>query len=176
MVTVTGKADVKAYMSGIPARMQDILRGAARAGAKVFADEIKALTPSQEVRDDLRTKTTAGDGRVLSRVDIKPGYGRSIGNWLEYGTSPHFIAVDKSQRAGKSVRRVNALTNENGGNHALVIGGNLVSGTVFHPGARPFPAFRPALDTKAGEAQAAAQAYINKRVSRGGGAAAGDGE
>lgn len=174
MVTVTGKAEVQAYIGGIPARMQNILRGAARAGAAVFADEIKARTPSNEVREGLRQKTTTQDGRVTSRIDVKPGYARSIAVWLEYGTSPHFISVDDSQREGKSVRRVNTLTKENDGNHSLVIGGNFVGSTVFHPGARPYPAFRPALDTKEAEAKTAAQAYITARVARGGSAAGAD--
>ncbi len=166
MVTVTGKAGVQAYMAGIPKRLENVLRGAARAGGIVFADKIKALTPSDEVRANLRQKTTVQDERITCRIDVKPGYARSIAVWLEYGTSPHFISVDEGQRSGKSVRRVNTLTKENDGIHSLVIGGNIVSGTVFHPGARPFPAFRPALDTEEAEAKAAAQAYINKRVQR----------
>lgn len=172
MVTVTGKAEVKAYIGGIPAKMQRILGGAARAGAAVISDEIEARTPSDEVREALRTKTTTSDGQITVRIDLKPGWGRSVGTWLEYGTSPHFISLDDSQRGGKGIGLINRQVTENDGNGSLVIGGNFVGQTVFHPGARPFPVFRPALDTKEQEAIAAAQTYITKRATRAGFASA----
>lgn len=176
MVTVTGKAEVKAYIGGIPAKMQRVLRGAARAGAAVISDEIKATTPSDEVRDGLRTTSKTADGQIKVRIDLKPGWARSVGTWLEYGTSPHFISVDDSQRRGMGIGRVNKSVKENDGNGSLVIGGNFVGQTVFHPGARPFPTFRPALDKKEQEAINAAQAYVNARVSRAGVADEGAGD
>lgn len=183
MVTVTGKAAVKAYIGGVPAKMQRVLLGAARAGAVVISDEIKLRTPSEEVREGLRRKTKTTDGQITVRIDLKPGWARSLGTWLEYGTSPHFITVDDSQRSGKGIGKINQQVKENDGRASLVIGGNFVGDTVFHPGARAFPAFRPALDSKEQEAIAAAQAYIAARVSRAGindaggaGAVFGDGE
>jgi hypothetical protein len=166
MVTVTGKAEVKAYIGGIPAKLQRVLQGAAKAGAAVISDEIKARTPSDDVRAGLRTTSKTEDGQIKVRIDLKPGWGRSVGIWLEYGTSPHFISVDDSQRRGLGIGRVNKSVKENEGNGSLVIGGNFVGQTVFHPGARPFPTFRPALDTKEEEAIAAAQNYVNARIAR----------
>jgi len=90
--------------------------------------------------------------------------GYNLPLWLEYGTAPHLISVDDSQRQGLSVRRVNDRVNAG----SLVINGNFVGTTVHHPGARPHPFMRPALDTKEGEARAAAQSYINSRISRSG--------
>ena len=168
MPTVRGKNDVKAYFASIPPNLTNVLRGAARAGGKVIAEEIKQRTPSDEVRDAVRIKSTARDGNVRVNIDLKPGWARSVGIWLEYGTSPHFISVDDSQRQGRSVGKINALVNEAEGSASLVIGGNFVGNTVFHPGARPYPAFRPALDTKELEAINAAQEYVNARVSRAG--------
>ncbi len=173
MPTVRGKSEVKAYFAAIPGKMNGVLRGAARAGANVIADEIKQRTPSDEVREDIRIRTKAGDDQIKVTIDVKPGWGRSLGLWLEYGTSPHFISVDESQRGGRSVGRINRLAEEHGA--SLVIGGNFVGKTVWHPGARPHPTFRPALDQKEPEALAAAQAYINARVSRAGIAAASEG-
>lgn len=164
MPTTRGKAEVKAFIAETPKRLENVLRGAARAGAAVITDEIKIRTPSEDVREGLRTRTSAADGQIRVRIDVKPGWARSVGVWMEYGTAPHFISVDDSQREGKSVGRINAL--EKGG--SLVIGGNFVGKTVHHPGATPHPAFRPALDTKEGEAVEAAQGYINARVTRAG--------
>ena len=55
-----------------------------------------------------------------------------------------------------------------------MINGHFVGTAVHHPGARPHPFLRPALDTKEGEAIAAAQSYINGRVWPAGIIVAGD--
>lgn len=163
MPTVRGKGGVKQFFQQLPAKIeQNLLRGAARAGADVLADEIKARTPSQDVREGVRIRTKATPGRVVVKIDLEPGWARSVGNWLEYGTDPHFISVDDSQRQGMSTSRINRL----GRAGTLVIGGKPVGKTVHHPGARPHPAFRPALDAKEGEAIAAAQAHIDGRLAR----------
>jgi hypothetical protein len=165
MPTVTGKGDVRRFIAGLPADLESkVLRGAARAGGKVVADEIKARTPSDAVRESVRIRTQLGTGRVVVKIDVKPGWARSVGTWLEYGTDPHFITVDESQRDGMSASRINKMSKAG----SLVIGGKFVGTTVFHPGARPQPTFRPALDAKEDEAVAAAQAYINSRVTRNG--------
>jgi hypothetical protein len=168
MATVRGRDAQKRYMSGLPKSLTAVLRGAARAGAKVFSDEVKVQTPSSEVRENLRTRSQVTEGRIVVRVDVKPGWARSLANWLEYGTSPHFISVDEAQRGGRSVRRINSSANAPNGNHSLVIGGQFVGTTVLHPGARPHPVFRPVRDTKEAEAIAAAQQYINAHVKRSG--------
>lgn len=166
MATSRGKAQVLAYVASIPARLDPVLRGAARAGARVVVDEIKELTPSEAVRENIRMRTQASDYQIKVRIDVKPGWARSVGTWLEWGTSPHFISVDDSQRQGRSVNRINKLSAEQGA--SLVISGKFVGRTVFHPGARAHPAFRPAIDTKEAEAIAAAQAHIRARVKRSG--------
>lgn len=173
MPTVRGKNEVKRFIADAPAQLTNVLRGAARAGANVVSEEIRVRTPSDDVRDNLRTRTKQDDGVIVVKIDIKPGWARSVGIWLEYGTSPHFITVDDSQRKGMSVRHINRIASGPDSGHSLVIGGNFVGTTVFHPGARPFPAFRPALDIKEAEAVAAAQTYINGRVGRSGIASSG---
>lgn len=166
MPTVRGKSEVQAFMARIPGQMNDVLRGAARAGARIVADEIKATTPSDAVREAVRIRTQVGDDQVRVKIDVKPGWALSLGVWLEYGTSPHFISVDDSQRGGRSINRINRLADTEGA--SLVIGGNFVGQTVWHPGARAHPTFRPALDKKESEAIAAAQAYVRTRVTRAG--------
>lgn len=166
MVTSTGKSAALAYMADIPRKMEPVLRGAARAGGKVFATEIKANTPSIEVAKNVRVRSRIDGLTIKVTVDVKPGWGRTVGIWLEWGTEGHFISVDDSQRKGRSVSRINRDTMENRGNHSLVIGGKFVGTTVWHPGARAQPVFLPTRDTKEAEAIAAAQAHIKSRVSR----------
>jgi hypothetical protein len=174
MPTSRGKAAVNAYFAETRRNLPNLLRGAGRAGATVVADEIKETTPSDEVRDNVRIRTRLDGDIIKVRIDVKDRWANSVGIWLEYGTEGHFISVDDSQRRGMSVGRINERTREG----SLVIGGNFVGSTVWHPGARPHPTFRPALDRKEADAIAAAQAYINTRVSRGRiiDASSGDGE
>ncbi len=169
MPTVKGKAAVKAFIGRIPAELENrVLRGAARAAAKVVAAEAQDRTQSSDVRGAIKVAVRAPEpGRVVALVQVK-GPGAFLAPWEEYGTAAHFISVDESQRGGRSIGRINRLAKEPDSNHSLVIGGNFVGTTVFHPGARPHPFLRPALDLKGAEAIAAAQGYINSRVTRAG--------
>jgi hypothetical protein len=63
-----------------------------------------------------------------------------------------------------TANRINQL----GRGGTLVINGKPAGATVWHPGARPHPFLRPALDVKEREAIGAAQSYINARVGPGG--------
>lgn len=164
MVTVRGTSAVKAYIADTPKKMASVLRGAAKAGAAVIADEAKSRVASDEVRDGIATKVTADGSRSVAKVFVKPGWARSVGIWLEYGTAPHFITVDDSQRGGMSVNRINTKTKEG----TLVIGGQFVGKTVHHPGAHPHPFLRVSLDIKGAEAIATAQTYINSRIGAAG--------
>lgn len=167
MVTVTGRDRVRAYFRAIPDALETkVLRGAARAGARIIADEAKERSVSSEVARDVKVSTKQTEpGRVVARVQVK-GPSAYMAPWLEYGTDPHFITVDDSQRGGKGIKLLNRQVGEAGGDGSLVIGGKFVGATVFHPGARPYPFLRPALDTKESEAIAAAQTYITTRLAR----------
>jgi HK97 gp10 family phage protein len=165
-------------MGSLPAQIEaKLLRGAGRAAANVIADEARDSTQSAEVRGAIKVQVKAAEGRVIAKVQVK-GDGAYLAPWEEYGTAPHFISVDASQRGGRTVARINRLAKEEGSSHSLVIGGQFAGTTVFHPGARPHPFLRPALDRKEGEAIAAAQSFINAHVSRTGitGAAESDDE
>ena len=160
MGTSRGGADVRRFMAALPGQIErKVLRGAARAAANVVATEAKERSISSEVAGAVKVAVKAEEGRVVAKVQVK-GPGAYIAPWLEYGTDPHFISVDESQRRGMSVGRVNRLGKEG----SLVINGQFVGTTIHHPGARPHPFLRPALDAKEGEAIAAAQGFINARV------------
>lgn len=165
MAKVRGRQGVKAFMAALPKEIEEkLLRPAAKRGAKVIAEEAALRSESHEVAEAITVKSKKGDGRIVVTISVKPGWTYSVGVWLEWGTSPHFISVDESQRKGRSVARINRLANEDRSSHSLVIGGKFVGQTVFHPGARPHPFLRPALDAKGRDAVAAAQAYINSRI------------
>lgn len=169
MPTVKGKTEVRDFFAQIPAALETkILRGAARAAARVVADEAKVRSISSEVTDSIKISTRQEqDGRVIAKVQTK-GQGAYLAPWLEYGTSPHFISAGDS---GLSTSKLTQKANREGAysetaTRSLKIGNTYVSGAVAHPGARPHPFMRPALDLKAGEAIAEAQAYINTRLAR----------
>jgi hypothetical protein len=164
MPTVRGKSEVRQFIAQLPADIErKLLRGAGRAAANVVADEARDRSISAEVSAAVKVKVSTAEGRIIAKVQVK-GPGAYIAPWLEYGTSAHFISVDDSQREGMSVSRINKANKEG----SLVISGKFVGSTVFHPGARPHPFLRPALDLKGDAAVAAAQAFINSRVGRSG--------
>lgn len=166
MAFLNGVSRAQGKMRRLPEHLTKVLRGAGREGGKVFRAYVEAETPSQEVRDGLRLRTKLEDGYIKTTLDVKPGWARSVANWLEWGTEGHFISVDDSVRKGRSVARINQQSREPDANSSLVIGGNFVGKTVWHPGANPHPTFRPARDLKASEARAAAQSYINAHVGK----------
>lgn len=165
MASLKGLSDVQRHIRQLPAKVEKkVLRGAARAAGKVVMDEAGARVTSEEVREGLTMNTQSEPGRVVVKITVKSGWARSVANWLEYGTDPHFISVSDADRQGMSVRRVNERTKAG----TLVIGGQPVGGTVHHPGARPHPFLRVSLDLKEADAIAAAQSFINSRVGPGG--------
>lgn len=167
MASVRGKEGVKSYFARLPTQLTDVLRGAGRAGGRVIAQEAKDRSASQDVAGDVVVKTKVDEGRIVVTVTVKPGFNWFRALWLEYGTDPHFISVDDSQRGGQGIRRINQQVRAAGGDASLVIGGQFVGKTVWHPGARPMPFLRPALDIKEAEAIRAAQAHINARIAGG---------
>lgn len=173
MATVRGREGVRRYMGaqrdGIS---RSLLPGAARAGGAVIRDEAKDRATSDAVKEKIAMTVKRDGDQVIARIGLSKGWSLAVGIWLEYGTDPHYITVDDSQRQGMSANRINRLKKREG---VLVINGQPVGKTVLHPGAKPNPFLRPALDTKEAEAVVAAQAYINSRVGPAGIAADSEG-
>ncbi|WP_294302173.1 HK97 gp10 family phage protein [uncultured Sphingomonas sp.] len=161
MPAVRGKSEVKTFMRSIPAAMTKVLQGAARAGGKVIAVEAKSRSVSDLVADAIVVRTRRHDTLIVVKVTVRKGFTYSFGTWLEWGTSGHYISVSDEDRQGLSVGKVN----EKSKSGSLIIGGHFVGNTVWHPGARPHPFLRPAFDAKEADAIAAAQSYINARVT-----------
>lgn len=175
MPTLKGREAEQRRRAAVPEKIKRILRGAARAGAGVIADEARLRVNSDAVRAGVVIgRTKEQDGQITVRITVKDGWARSLGTWLEYGTSSHFISVDPNFAEGRTAQRVNRLDADAakegaaGPGTTLVINGKPVGSTVFHPGARAQPWLRPARDVKAREAVAAAQDHIDARVRRSG--------
>jgi hypothetical protein len=165
MATIKGRSAVSAFLARSPEQLVDrVLRGAARAGGKVIADSAKDRSVSDDVANAIIVKLKREDHRIIVRITVRPGWMMARAIWLEHGTAPHFITVADDQRKGLSIARINDKVGEARGDGSLVIGGKFVGTTVFHPGARPFPFLRPALDLSRDDAVRAAQQYINARV------------
>ncbi|KTF70698.1 HK97 gp10 family phage protein [Sphingomonas sp. HT-1] len=161
MVTVRGKAHLDRYLDQLPQDIETkLLRGAGRAGGEIVADEARERALANEVRDAVVLRSSSRDGRIVVKITVRQGWSYSLGVWQEWGTEPHFIRVAEDQRQGRSIGRINKLAKAG----SLVIGGKFVGETVYHPGARPSPFLRPALDIRAADAIKAAQAYINSRI------------
>lgn len=160
-VTVKGRDALRRHLlQEVPAQIKTVLRGAAKAGAAVIRDEAKQLCESDRVRAKIKVKGGKDDdANATATVYISGFWERTIANWLERGTSAHYISVDDEQRGGRTAARINRL----GKAGVLVINGQPVGTTVLHPGARPHPFMRPAMDTRERDAIAAAQAYVDGR-------------
>ena len=145
-VHIKGGAELNKFLQQLPAKIeQSVLRGALRAGANVVMAEAKANVPvaSGQLRDGLKVSTSSRRGRVTAKVKAT-GKHAHIAPWLEYGTAAHKI-VAKSKKG-------------------LFFGGLFVKG-VQHPGARPKPFLRPALDGRAQDAVVAAAQYMKRRLA-----------
>jgi hypothetical protein len=183
MPILKGRAAEQRRRDEVPDKIRRILRGAARAGAAVIADEAKQQVEAPEVAAGVIVgRSKERDGTITVRITVQEGWARSLGTWLEYGTGSHFISVDPNFAEGRTADRINRLDRDaekngtSGPGRSLVINGKAVGATVFHPGARAKPWLRPARDVKAAEAVAAAQSYITARVRGAGSKASGGGK
>ena len=183
MPTLKGREAEQRRRDGVPEKIRRVLRGAARAGAEVIATDAKQRVTSDAVREGVivgRSKEI--DGRITVRISVKEGWPRSLGTWLEYGTSAHFISVDPTFSEGRTAARINKLDTEaaknghSGPRSTLIINGKPVGATVLHKGARAEPWLRVARTSKEAEAKAAAQSYITAHLRRSAPAAEGNGE
>ncbi len=163
-ITVKGLDELQKFLDQLPAKVEkNVLRGALRAGAKPVLAAAKSGAPvgppsgenarlyggrAGALRDSLRISVNAKRGKVTASVKAggssKGGPDVYYARFVEYGTRPHTIAA-----ANKGF---------------LAFAGGVYK-SVEHPGARPKPFLRPALDTQAGAAVLAAGEYMKNRLA-----------
>lgn len=144
-VRVTGLKELNAFLQQLPVKLEaNVLRAALRAGANVVKEEAKALVPvdSGTLRDGLKVSTRSRRGRVTATIRTT-GKHAHVAQWLEYGTAAHRIIAK-----GKG----------------MYFGGAWVK-AVEHPGVKPKPFMRPALDAKAQDAVVASAVYMRRRLA-----------
>lgn len=187
---VKGLSDLQRFLDALPAKVErNVLRGALRAGAMPIRDEAKRTAPIAApssrnrkeygayhgaLRDSIRVSVKAKGGRVTASIKAggkaKGGVEVYWAGWAEFGTRPHFISVRDEAKPGRntrhgwrglSIRTINRMAARG----SLRIGQNFVGASVTHPGARPRPYMRPALDRQATNAVLRAGEYIKARLA-----------
>lgn len=150
-INIKGGRQLDQILQNIPVRLQtNILRGALRAGANVFKAEAKSnLEQNGSIDDGELLKSVRVSARLKGSTvtaSVKAGNKKAYyWGWVEFGTKPHVIKAARAK--------------------GLLFGGNVVA-EVLHPGARPRPYLRPALDSKSADAVAAVAEYIKKRLTK----------
>lgn len=164
-INIRGLLQLQWFLDQLPAKVErNILRGALRAGAQPILAAAKASAPvarpstenSKErggyagaLRDSLRITTKIVNSRTVI-ASVKVGGKRKgsadvyYARWVEYGTRQHVI---KAKPGGK-----------------LSFGGSFYD-FVLHPGAKPSPFLRPALDSQHRQAIVAAAEYMKNRLA-----------
>lgn len=165
---IQGGKELDQLLQRLPSKMQkNINRGGLRAGAAVALKAVKARIPVDkgDLRDSARI-TTRAKGATVS-ASVKVGNAKAYyAHFVEFGTRPHLVqvsAVDRgiNRRTGKqiSVTTVNRR-------RSLNIGGVLVGPFVQHPGAKPHPFMRSAIDAVFPEVIRAVTDKIRQRLTK----------
>lgn len=150
--TVTGLAELQKFLDQLPAKLEkNVLRGAMRAGAKVQMARAKELVPSEAggkhpgaLRNSLRIKTSARGGTVKASV-VAGNKVAFYAHMVEFGTAAHFIKPK---------------------NRKSLFFAGLAREVINHPGAKPKPFMRPALDATITAAVEAVGLYIRGRLTK----------
>lgn len=154
-VHVKGLSELNVFLTALPVKIEkNVLRGALRAGMNVVKPVAQSNIHSVSglLAKSLRVSTNSKGGRVTAKLSAGRGFGRkgtppaNLPLWVEYGTAAHSIP--------KMTKKL----------IALFFGGKFVA-SVNHPGARPKPFMRPALDSQATNAVVAAAEYMKKRLA-----------
>lgn len=142
---IKGGPELQKALNALPVRLEkNFLRAGLRAGATIVRDAAR-----ENINDDtgalsksvrISTRSKAGQVSASVRAGSKEAY---YAHMVEYGTSPHILNKGASRRS-----------------KVLSIAGNLVSGKVEHPGAKPAPFLRPAIDQN----QAAVIEAVGSRI------------
>jgi len=156
------KSTVRQAIDQLPAHIvENLAKGGMRKLLTVIANGARENCRSPEVKADIKISVRVEPGLIVGKVLVK-GPNAFKAPWLEHGTDPHFITIEDGLREGRTVRRVNKLVREG----SLVVGGHFVGPTVHHPGAKPYPFIRPAVDTKLDQGLAEMRAHIAEQAGK----------
>lgn len=144
---VKGLAELSKFMDQLPAKVRaNVMRGGLRAGMAVVKPvaQSNVHSISGELAKGLKIGTRVKGDTVTATLTAKGKHG-FVARWVEFGTRAHSITA----RLRKG----------------LSFGGRFFQ-SVDHPGARPKPFLRPALDSQASAAVVAVGTYIKDRLQK----------
>jgi HK97 gp10 family phage protein len=173
LVNVKGLADLQKFLDQLTPKMEaNVMRGALRAGMKKVKNRAALNINSQsgDLAKGLRISTRLKNGIVKSVLAARGPSGYKA-MWVEFGTQRHLIKVQESEKKinykrSKKLGRVvkESMTTIN--RRVLQIGNTFVGPVIEHPGSRPHPFMRPALDSEAQSAIIAAAEYMKARLEK----------
>lgn len=148
-VQVKGLSELQKALDTLPTKIQNnIMRGALRAGSKLIKNEAAARVPVESglLSSSLRISTRNRDGKVQASVSVGGATKKGAiiarhAHLVEFGTKPHIIEAKPGKTLAIGVSRVN------------------------HPGSKPQPFMRPALDLTQSAAITAVGEYIRTRLA-----------
>ena len=148
---IDGLAELDKELKQFPMRVQkNVLRGAVRAGSGVIVKEARRLAPKET--GDLRRSIKARNPRIKDKLVIgglRAGGGDAFyAHMIEFGTKAYTIKPNK--KLGKK-----AITFDNG-----------VFSSANHPGIRPQPFMRTAMDLTTQDALHKVAQYIRERMQK----------
>lgn len=146
---VKGLDALQKFLDTVPVKIEkNIMRGALRAGMNVVKPVAQSNVHSVSwlLAKGLKVGTRARGGTVTANLKAT-GPHAFIARFLEYGTAAHVI----SGKVG-----------------GMLSFGGVVRRAVNHPGARPKPFMRPALDAQSQPALIATGNYVRGRLTKDG--------
>lgn len=168
LINVRGLAELQKFMDELAPKLEaNIMRGALRDGMKVIKTKAASNINSHsgKLAKSLKISTGLKNGVVKSILRAK-GFEGYKAMWVEFGTRGHLIKVQESEKKTRINKRgelrVESMTAIN--RRVLQIGNNFVGPVIQHPGSKPHPFMRPALDSEAQKAVIAVAEYIKKRL------------
>lgn len=160
---ITGLDELYKQLQNLPTSIEvNVMRGALRAGLNQIKRVAEARVPqdSGALRKSIRIRA---DRKALKRgvvrLNLVAGNKEAFyAHLVEYGTASFYTGT------GKTVGGAYKITPKGEGK-GLAFGGGVVS-SVTHPGIKPQPFMRPAVDEAGQSAFEAARAYIAKRLPK----------
>jgi HK97 gp10 family phage protein len=159
---VVGLSELKKQMQALPAKVEgNIMRSALTAALKVIQKEALANVPQKSgaLRNSIKIKFDRKSAkRGFVQVDLTAGDSKAYyAHMVEYGTASFYTG--KGSSVGK------AYTIAPKSKNFLSFFGQPIK-EVIHPGSKPKPFMRPAVDSSTGQALKVMSEYIAKRLPK----------
>ncbi len=159
---IQGLDELKRQLDTLPAKIEgNVMRGALRAGVNVLKKEAEAHVPVKTgaLRKSIRISFARKSQQYgWLRAHLKAGNKDAwYAHLIEYGTASYYSGTGSTVAGPYDIRASKGKS--------LFFAG-LFSQAITHPGIRPQPFMRPALDKAAAPALDAVAHYIRNRLPR----------